>query len=347
MNHHLQTLLTAIFLMGAVWSHGQSANQGPLSFFQFLQKADSSALPVTITSNFQMLIKNKLKEEYQPARMSFVGEQGDSLHFDMKIKTRGNSRKAICFYPPIKINLKKSELKENALIPEFDKYKLVTQCRAGKLYEEYLIKEYLAYKVLEQVYPYSFKVHLLKIVFRDVRNNGKIKESQQLGFIIESEEEMAERLDAKMVNRSKSGFHHLERKVALEMALCQYMIGNTDWAMPNLHNMKILKGPAYEKVVPVPYDFDYSGLVDSDYAVVHESLSIKDVRTRLYLGPSCTEGEVRALINVMRAKKDQVLDCIFNCEYLDEREQGRVIKYLEAFFEELENESRMIRVLGY
>ena len=34
-----------------------------------------------------------------------------------------------------------------------------------------------------------------------------------------------------------------------------------------------------------PYDFDYSGIVDTDYAVPGEGVDIKSVRERAYLGP--------------------------------------------------------------
>ncbi len=317
-----------------------------LTIFSLLESMPDDALSITITSNFQKLISNKHKEEYQPATIMFRQPDGDSLLFDVKVKTRGNSRKEICFYPPLKIKFKKSSLNAQGLLPT-NKYKLVTQCKSGSVYERYALKEYLTYKVMEEVYPYYFKVRMLKITFRDIRNNGKVRENQRLGFIIESEEEMARRYNARMIDRSKSGFHHLEREMALHMALSQYLIGNTDWAMPNLHNMKVLKVPEYQKLVPVPYDFDYSGLVDTDYAVVHESLSIKNVKDRLYIGPSCEEKEVNDLIGIFQEVKTKVIDSIQSFETLEKNERKKMSSYLEDFFEDLENEKRMRRILKY
>ncbi len=347
MKHRFYPFFVALLIMGAFCCYGQAPATQSLSFFQLLEKESPASLSITITSNFQQLISNKFEEEYQPASLSWVSDSGDSLFFDLKVKTRGNSRKEICFFPPLKINLKKSQLKAKSLNPNFEKYKLVTQCKWGSIYEKYLIKEYLSYKVMEQAYPFAFKVRMVNLLFRDVKSNGKVKEREQIGFIIESEEEFAERLGGKMAERSKSGFHHMERKIALQMAFCQYMIGNTDWAMPNLHNVNIIKVPEYQKLIPVPYDFDYAGLVDTDYAVVHSSLSIKDVRTRLYLGPSCTEEEILELIELMKASKERVIGCISDCELLDDKEKKRMTGYLESFFSELENESRMKRVLDY
>lgn len=339
-------IFAAVLILGASVAFAQPSAKDTLSLFNLMEKIPDEKLSVTITSNFQHLISNKFNEEYQPATFSFKGPDGELLEFDMKIKTRGNSRKQICFYPPLKLNFKKSGLRSRSLMP-LDQYKMVTQCRSGRVFESYVMKEYMAYKLLEAAYPYTFKVRLISINFRDIRNNGKIKESERLGFVIESEEELARRLNAKIVERNKSGFHHLERKMALQMALAQYMIGNTDWAMPNLHNMKIIKVPDFEKMVPVPYDFDYSGLVDADYAVVHHSLSIKSVRDRLYIGPSCTESEVEELIGLFSEKKEKLLECIHSCETMEDRDKKRLISYLEDFFEEVGNENRMKSVLDY
>jgi hypothetical protein len=327
-------------------SNSQQWSSDSLTIFSFMDKIEGDVLQVTIKSNFQRLISRKFKEEYQPATFSFIGPEGDSVSLDIKIKTRGNSRKQICFYPPLKMKFKKADLKSKGLLP-FNKYKIVTQCKPGITYERYIMKEYLTYKLMETTYPYAFKVKMLNITYLDVRNSGKIKEKKQLGFIIESEEELALRYNARVIERSKSGFHHLERIPALQMSLFQYMIGNTDWAMPNLHNMKVLKVPEYEKLVPLPYDFDYCGLVDTDYAVVHESLAIKDVKQRLYIGPSCEEREALALIKEFSGRKQAALDCINNFERLEERERRKMVNYLTDFFEALESENRMKRVLNY
>ena len=63
------------------------------------------------------------------------------------------------------------------------------------------------------------------------------------------------------------------------------MIGNTDWSVPNQHNCKVLSGMNIEHSdlgTIVPYDFDYSGLVDADYAVPYEGLALESVRERRY-----------------------------------------------------------------
>ena len=39
-----------------------------------------------------------------------------------------------------------------------------------------------------------------------------------------------------------------------------------------------------EKIIPLPYDFDMSGFINPSYAVVNETLGIKNIRDRKYRG---------------------------------------------------------------
>jgi len=53
------------------------------------------------------------------------------------------------------------------------------------------------------------------------------------------------------------------------VSIFQYMTGNTDWAVPNYHNIKTdgTKERHHLPTISVPYDFDYAGFVDAPYAV--------------------------------------------------------------------------------
>ena len=64
------------------------------------------------------------------------------------------------------------------------------------------------------------------------------------------------------------------------------MIGNTDYSITYRHNEKLFY--LDDKIVPIPYDFDMSGLVNARYAVVsainNKNLPITKVTDRLYRG---------------------------------------------------------------
>ncbi len=119
------------------------------------------------------------------------------------------------------------------------------------------------------------------------------------------------------------------------LALFQYMIGNTDYAVQTRHNMKILGLPGFGTAgyTPVPYDFDYSGLVNTFYAIPSENLGIKTVRERYYLGP-CREDEayLEAIEHINHYRED-ILQLVNDFEYLDQKYKKNVIAYLEQYFE--------------
>ena len=61
------------------------------------------------------------------------------------------------------------------------------------------------------------------------------------------------------------------------VALFEYMIGNLDWSVPVRHNIKLIvpKEDSNAIAFPVPYDFDYSGLVKTDYAIPPPELELR------------------------------------------------------------------------
>ena len=63
------------------------------------------------------------------------------------------------------------------------------------------------------------------------------------------------------------------------MSVFQYMVGNTDWSMVRFHNVEVSRTPR-GVYVPVPYDFDWTGLVSTRYARPNEGLGIRSVRQR-------------------------------------------------------------------
>ena len=62
----------------------------------------------------------------------------------------------------------------------------------------------------------------------------------------------------------------------------QYAIGNTDWSAIKGHNVLLVESDGL--VTPVPFDFDFSGLVNAQYASVSPELSISNVRQRVFRG---------------------------------------------------------------
>ena len=218
------------------------------------------------------------------------------------------------------------------------------QCFGNKAAEQYIAKEYLAYKVYEEITPYSFKIKPIRVNINLYDDEDDAPKHELVGLIIESDDELATRLNGKMIKRDRAGFNIMEREPRLTMSLFQYLIANTDWYAGNLHNLEIIKIPEYNRVVPIPYDFDYSGMVGAHYAAPHENIPIKSVTTRYYLGPPCKKEEYEATIEVINQKKEAIKQIILNCQLLEEKNKNFLWKYIANGFETMNASKKAFRI---
>ena len=129
----------------------------------------------------------------------------------------------------------------------------------------------------------------------------------------------------------------VEKTTFLQTCLFQYMIGNTDWNVKNRHNLEFIQVPGYSYLVPVPYDFDYAGLVSAPYAAHHESINLASVSMRYYQGKCVSKEEADKAIQTFLTKKERLLAICHEVPGLSERSIKHVTGYLNEFFEILEN----------
>jgi hypothetical protein len=117
------------------------------------------------------------------------------------------------------------------------------------------------------------------------------------------------------------------------------MIGNTDWDVPSLHNIRLFKLQDYRKINPVPitYDFDYAGLVNADYAVPHVRFGTTTVRERIYMGYCIPAIEFQPIFNQFLEKEEQFYSIISNCVWLDKFNKTDALNYLDEFFDIIKN----------
>ena len=124
------------------------------------------------------------------------------------------------------------------------------------------------------------------------------------------------------------------------------MIGNLDWDMTQgppgeecCHNGKLLavSETSRERVLPVPYDFDYSGLVNAPYAVPPENMPVRNVRQRHYRGLCRFNDAVPAAADVFRSRREQLYAIIDNETRLNEARRNATRDYIEDFFEILDD----------
>jgi len=304
--------------------------------------ASDEVLKFTLLVDSRELKKDNAPEpEYTDGQL-ILHEATEDKTFDIKVRPRGNSRRFMdfCTFPPLKLNFKKKAV-EGTVFESQDKLKLVAYCKDLDLNETYVLKEYLVYKILNCVTPYSNNVRLAQITYKD--SNDKGKDVTRYGFLVEDDDNMAERNGGQITESLMSNHDRCERNSLDLFTLFQFMIGNTDWwiASPKKHNVNVMvldNG----NMIPVPYDFDYCGLVDAKYAVTAEELPITSVKDRLFRGYCRLPGTYEIIADKFNEKKGSIYSEVNNLAPLGEKDKKLIIKYLDDFYE-IVNDPKLIK----
>lgn len=302
-------------------------------------------LELTISGDINRLIKDrKGKPEYDDMTISYMDQNQQEVSIPLKIRTRGNFRRQqnICTYPPILLNFSKKNV-DNSIFEGQDKLKLVMPCKGDK----YVVREYYAYKLSNILTPKSFKVRLVKIFLDD--SNNKIKEKEPFfAFLIEDEDQMAERNGMETAGQDLIRPKQIEVQQFIQMSLFQYLIANTDWSIQFRQNIKIIQNPHTEELFAVPYDFDFSGIVLTTYAKPAEELKMTSVRERRYRGYCIKNMEhFSKSFALFNEKKDLIYTLYNSSPHLESSFIKSTIKYLDDFYKIINNPKVAERELQY
>jgi hypothetical protein len=313
------------------------------SLFETIYNMHGDNPKLRISTDFKKLIKNKLKEEEQESTFELKTVNDSTLiSLTAKVRARGNMRKQVCYYPPVKFNFVKKDLSQYNL-KSTDKIKMVFPCRDGKSHQEKLMQEYFLYTLYQIIDSNSVRAKLLDI---EILNEKREISQDFIGFIVEDEDAYALRTGAKIVPESaKLNSTGLEREPFLLMYLFQYMIANTDWSVGNRHNVMIVKLPQYSRTVALPYDFDYSGFVDQSYAVPDNSLPIKSVSQRHFMPYVISKKEFDIAVTHFQEKKQTILAACDNAKYLNASQIERNKSFLLDFYKELDQPEKLFKLI--
>ncbi|MBN1186756.1 MAG: hypothetical protein JXB49_31045 [Bacteroidales bacterium] len=302
----------------------------PFPNYSTLFQSDT-ILNITLKFNIKEFQKEKLSGDYVPAELIMDSGEENVIKKDIKIKARGIYRLNMCSFPPLWIQVQKIK-KTDSTNKSIKKVKLVTHCNPSSTYDDYILREYLAYKIFNIISPYSYRVRLLNITYIDT--GRKNKTITRYGYFIEPTEDMAGRLNAMEIKLDAVGFFATDERQTDLVSMWAYMMGNTDWSVTGRHNIKLLKTNTTEshKLIPVPYDFDFTGFVNTSYAVPKEGSGLENVRQRLYTGPCRKLIEYNIAAQHLLLKKKEIYSLINDFEYLEEHSKKELIDYLEQFY---------------
>jgi hypothetical protein len=138
------------------------------------------------------------------------------------------------------------------------------------------------------------------------------------------------------------------RNEFLNMAVFQYMIGNTDWSVQYRQNIKLIATDSSTRAVTVPYDFDLAGIVGAPYAKPAAELNLRSTRQRRYRGFCMDEMAAfeKVFLNFNELKED-IYSLYTNSELLDKRYIRTTLKYLDDFYDTINDSKRAKREFQY
>jgi hypothetical protein len=313
-----------------------SGSSGPRPLF-----ASSDLIHLTIKAPFGSIIKGAVPAETaQPGTVTVAGAKPETLTVTLAPRGITRRKKEVCPFPPLAVAFPEKPPKDS-LFQGQKKLKLVTHCKPVTSFQQVLLLEYAAYRLYNAMTPQSFNVRLAQIEYVD--SNGKPL-TTRLGFFIEDGDDMARRngmVEDAMPDRIS--ITALDPRAATRYALFQNMISNLDWAMNAgpagagcCHNARLI-GPkgATSNLIPVPYDFDYSGLVDAPYAVPPAQIPVANVRVRRWRGFCRYNAEVEPQAGALLADQGRMLAVLDAIPDLDEKTRNKAKSYLAGFFEQL------------
>lgn len=306
---------------------------------------DESLINVNLEMDLKDLLGKKAKNRYLPGTMTMTFKDGTAITEKVEATARGNFRREMCSMPGLKVNFRKGK-DSTTRFYKLKELKLTNGCNSGDDAGQLVLKEYLVYKMYNELTDKSQRVRLVKVDFKDAA--GKKKPYSQYGFFIEDIDEMAKRNGLIEIEGTTFYTEQTDRDQMTLVTLFQYMIGNTDWSVPAYHNVKLIgsKDDATQRPYVIAYDFDICGFVDPPYATIDEQLQelISNVRERLNRGFPRTMEEVKKAVGVFNSKKENIIKLIQNCEYLTSREKSRAVDYIEDFYKIISNDRDLQRI---
>jgi hypothetical protein len=325
-----------LWLAGAGAAHAQGST---------LFESDEP-LVIRLEAPLRSILAARDDPEYQPSRIEVASAQGAPVTVDLRVRVRGKSRVEACDFPPLLLNFP-DEQPEGSPFAGENRLKLVTHCLAGTDHEQLVRLErqiYLAHDLLTEP---SFRTREVTISY--ISSDGGRELVDRYGFLIEEDAALAARAGLTIVEAESVDRALYDASALALLDVFQYFIGNTDWSVvagPEdedcCHNIVPFARPD-GVLLPVPYDFDATGLVEAPYSAPSTRLRIQSVRERLYRGRCREIAELEPAFAVFTAQRTALTALLTTDADLSERRATRARRYIDEFYDVLADASAVER----
>ena len=331
----------AVIFITGFFGYGQHVDQKENTHHVSPLFKNENILQVNLNYSKKDILTFTNDSTYMATELSYLKVDGSIEKINVEIRARGNYRRLHCFYLPLKLKIDK-DVSKGTIFEEDKKLKVVLPCLKSTRSNDHVIKEYLAYKLYELLSPYHFETKMISVKLNEDKG-GKNIEHDLIGFFIQDDKKLAVLHDGKKIKRRI----HPNAQDPINSTrndLFQYMIGNTDYSLAYQHNEKLFI--IDNKYVPIPYDFDMSGLVNASYAVVsaikEKPLPISNVTTRLYRGFDRDEAVLQAVRQEYIEKENAVYSIVDQYEtyFKDPKEFKEAKNYLMGFFKIIKDDKK-------
>lgn len=307
--------------------------------------SNNDVLNIKLTGQLRDLFNDRGDNaKYHDLTVSYTSSDGKIISNPAKAKTRGNFRRKLgdCVYPPIWLDFSENKSLSNSLFNNQARLKLVMPCRG----DEYVIREYLLYRLYNLITEKSFRVRLVRIETEDTKK--KKNAGPFYGILLEDDKQMAKRNHSLLVKRDMLPMQRTDKDAFLKMAMFEYLIGNTDWSVEVQQNICLLEKDSLGDPIPVPYDFDHAGLVDAPYASPAEELQMSSVRERRYRG-YCVKDmkQFDEMITFYNNLKKDIYSLYTNFSLIDPKYLKSTSQYLDEFYSTINDPTKLQTEFNY
>jgi hypothetical protein len=306
------------------------AQQAPKPLF-----ASDDVLALTIRGPISTLVRDRSSSAVAGTLTTASGET-----LPVALSVRGITRRTteICSFPPLRVEFT-GKPPANSLFAGQHRLKLVTHCRNDASFQQYPLLEYTAYRLYNVLTPASFRVRLANVTYQG--EDGRAV-TTRVGFFLEDTDDVARRNAMRELHApARIEVSALNATDAARYAMFQHMIANHDWSMRAgpagdncCHNARLIgrSGLATGTVVPLPYDFDFSGFVGAPYATPPDQLRINSVRQRVYRGYCAHNREAALVAAQMRSARPQLMATLAATPGLADGARRRAASFIDQFF---------------
>jgi len=328
----------ALSFLIAVWPAAaqDTSAVAPSSLF-----ASETPLEMTIRTDLRTLLRDRGEERSDHDGFARFARQGggfDSVAIELRTRGIFRRRPSVCPFPPLRLSIGR-RAGRNTLFEGERRIKLVTHCRNTDQYEQYVLQEYLIYKAYALLTDLSLRARLARVTYEDAADREK--PVTRYAILIEDEDRLAARHRMRVIEDTGTHISRLDPAQTVFMAVFQYFVGNTDWSIRALHNIVLLADSA-GRVLPVPYDFDWAGVIATRYAQPDTSLPIKSVKERLYSGYCGSIEDFDPIFARFRQHR-AAIDALYDLQPLDSDDRERARRYFAEFYRMIDDRTRVRR----